>query len=48
VPQEALWERLPDTSPQDIARWKAMQEQDALLNPVQPVETDGADAGATG
>jgi hypothetical protein len=31
VPQEALWERI-GASPQEIDRWKAMGEADALLN----------------
>lgn len=45
VPQEALWERLPDVHPQDIARWRAMNAQQALLQPEQPQtdDEDGAD-----
>lgn len=31
VPTEALWERLPDVTPQDIKRWRAMGQADALM-----------------
>jgi hypothetical protein len=30
VPQEALWAMLPGVTPQEIRRWKAMAEQEAL------------------
>lgn len=32
VPHEALWERLPDVSPQDVIRWRGMADLEALLN----------------
>jgi hypothetical protein len=33
VPLEAIWERLPDVSPQDIVRWRGMTGIERLLNP---------------
>jgi len=48
VPQEAIWERLPDVSPQDIVRWRGMAAVESLLTPevpetpVAPVEPDAA------
>lgn len=30
VPQEALWARIPGVSPQEIERWRAMRDQDAV------------------
>ena len=33
VPREALWERLPDVSPQDIVRWRGMAGIDRLFAP---------------
>lgn len=44
VPRQALWEKLPDVSPQDIARWEAFEESDALRADViddDPVDDDG-------
>lgn len=32
VPRRALWEKLPDVSPQDIARWDAFEETGSLLS----------------
>ena len=29
VPDEALWERMPDTGPEEIERWKAMRDDQA-------------------
>ena len=37
VPREELWSRLPNTAPQDVARWRAMRVTDDLLAPVVPV-----------
>lgn len=31
VPLEALWGKLPDATPQEIARWRAMQTREALF-----------------
>lgn len=50
VPQEALWERLPAVSPQDILRWRGMANLQRLLEvesdvPVVNVTPDPADAG---
>lgn len=44
VPREALWERLPDTTPQDVIRWRAMKAAEGLLrDPVKPeAEPDDA------
>lgn len=48
VPQEALWERLPSVSPQDILRWRAMGAMQSLLtadDPADDVEDVTPDAG---
>jgi hypothetical protein len=37
VPDEALWAMLPNVTPQDIARWKVMQADQALFAPEPPV-----------
>jgi hypothetical protein len=29
VPDEALWERMPDTTPEEIERWKSMRDDQA-------------------
>ena len=43
VPTEALWERLPDVSPQDIARWRGMAVMESLRVDVAEVpETQDA------
>jgi hypothetical protein len=34
VPIEALWERLPDVTPQDVARWRVMRARDAMMGEV--------------
>ena len=31
IPRRGLWEKLPDVSPQDMARWEAFEEADTLL-----------------
>jgi len=45
VPTEALWERLPDVSPQDVARWRSMSVMESLrVDPPAPdVVTEPAD-----
>ena len=54
IPKEALWERIPDVTDQDIARWRELRrEGDALaslfedidrqLASPQPAVTDAAD-----
>ncbi|MCX4547286.1 phage portal protein [Streptomyces sp. NBC_01500] len=30
VPDEALWERMPDTTPEEIERWKSMRDDQAV------------------
>lgn len=37
VPTEELWSRIPNATPPDVARWKAMAAADALLSPL-PIE----------
>lgn len=34
VPTEELWSRIPNATPPDVARWKAMAAADALLSPL--------------
>lgn len=43
VPTEALWERLPDVTPQDVIRWRGMRVLDSLL--AEPPVTDDGDDG---
>lgn len=39
VPQEALWEMIPEVTPQMIERWKVLKAGEALLAPsLQPVQ----------
>lgn len=40
VPREELWSRLPNTAPQDVARWRAMRVTDDLLAPVVPAPSN--------
>lgn len=54
VPDEALWERMPDTTPEEIERWKSMREDQAAAivggnmadlfgaKPGAEAQTDGA------
>lgn len=45
VPTEALWERLPDVTPQDVIRWRGMRVVDSLLSePPTEVNDDATDA----
>jgi len=34
VPTEELWSRIPNATPTDVARWKAMTAAEALLSPL--------------
>lgn len=45
VPQEALWEYV-GASPQQIDRWRGMEEAEALLNPTPPPQIVIAPPGA--
>ena len=38
VPREELWSRVPNATPQDVARWRAQEAVDGLLTP-EPTDT---------
>lgn len=46
VPPEALWERIPNVTDQDIERWRQMSAEQDILNDLVGMDDTGADEAA--
>lgn len=46
VPEEALWERIPEVTDSDLARWKTMKDEDQLMDELRGLVDQQEEPGA--